>query len=359
MGCRKLIDNGKLKIENGKQLFKYNFDAIGNRTKYRHNRDVVQLAYNSANQIATEKYLYDEFGNLIATPDAQYYYNLNNRLSKVITKKYVLKFKYDANGRRVEKVVIDAKTGRPVKTIRFLYSGFKCVASQETNGEVKFYQWTPRSGIYNGTSSQQLLGIHNPKTAQTLNVLTDGNKNVIGLINNQGAILNKYSYTPFGKELRKLETVENATPFKISSEYHDQETNLTYYNFRYYNPKLGRWLTKDPIKEQGGVNLYGMVGNGIINLWDKLGLENGAYRQYMINQAKEITVQIVEVVENSEKGKQIAKIAVTSTLNDILKGSVPVLRGLSPLNSIFLCLISCIFTIKSSFIAETEPRNLR
>jgi hypothetical protein len=29
----------------------------------------------------------------------------------------------------------------------------------------------------------------------------------------------------------------------------------------FYNPQTGRWLSRDPIEEQGGVNLYGFVGN--------------------------------------------------------------------------------------------------
>ena len=49
------------------------------------------------------------------------------------------------------------------------------------------------------------------------------------------------------------------------------ETGLVYYNYRYYSPELGRWLSRDPIEEQGGYNLYGMLGNGIVNNWDQWG----------------------------------------------------------------------------------------
>lgn len=46
--------------------------------------------------------------------------------------------------------------------------------------------------------------------------------------------------------------------------------------FRYYNPSTGRWLSRDPIEEQGGVNLYGMVGNDPLSRYDYLGLSAGA-----------------------------------------------------------------------------------
>jgi RHS repeat-associated protein len=44
------------------------------------------------------------------------------------------------------------------------------------------------------------------------------------------------------------------------------------YGFRYYSPELGRWPSRDPIGERGGLNLYGMVGNDPVNRWDYLGL---------------------------------------------------------------------------------------
>lgn len=47
------------------------------------------------------------------------------------------------------------------------------------------------------------------------------------------------------------------------------------YGFRYYNPNTGRWPSRDPIEEQGGVNLYGMIANDPVNRWDVLGLAPG------------------------------------------------------------------------------------
>ena len=41
----------------------------------------------------------------------------------------------------------------------------------------------------------------------------------------------------------------------------------------FYDPGQGRWVSRDPIEEQGGVNLYGFVGNDGVNKFDYLGLE--------------------------------------------------------------------------------------
>jgi RHS repeat-associated protein len=47
----------------------------------------------------------------------------------------------------------------------------------------------------------------------------------------------------------------------LSTKHHDDETGLVYYGYRYYAPELGRWLNRDPVEEEGGLNLYGFVDN--------------------------------------------------------------------------------------------------
>ncbi|WFB36357.1 RHS repeat-associated core domain-containing protein [Kiritimatiellota bacterium B12222] len=50
-------------------------------------------------------------------------------------------------------------------------------------------------------------------------------------------------------------------------------SGVRFYGFRYYDPETGRWPNRDPIEEQGGLNLYGFVGNDGVNSWDYLGLD--------------------------------------------------------------------------------------
>ena len=80
-----------------------------------------------------------------------------------------------------------------------------------------------------------------------------------------------YEYSPFG-QLNKAEGVyAHENPFRFSSEYYDSETSLVYYNYRYYDPQLGRWLSRDPIQELGGENLYGHTQNNPIDRFDRNG----------------------------------------------------------------------------------------
>ncbi len=58
---------------------------------------------------------------------------------------------------------------------------------------------------------------------------------------------------------------------RYSTKYFDVETGLYYYGYRYYLTELGRWLTRDPLGEAGGPNLYGFVYNDPMNWVDPYG----------------------------------------------------------------------------------------
>ena len=100
----------------------------------------------------------------------------------------------------------------------------------------------------------------------------EANGNVGQLVDGTtGAVVAHYAYDPFGTTLTASGTAAEANPFRFSTKYTD--TGLVYYGYRFYSPYLGRWLTRDPIGELGGWNLYGFVQNSPMNVWDELGLD--------------------------------------------------------------------------------------
>ena len=84
-------------------------------------------------------------------------------------------------------------------------------------------------------------------------------------------MLARDEYGPFGELLRATGPMAKANPFRFSTKYQDDETDFLYYGVRYYNASIGRWLSRDPMEEDGGDNLYGFVGNDPTDVADSLG----------------------------------------------------------------------------------------
>jgi RHS repeat-associated protein len=107
---------------------------------------------------------------------------------------------------------------------------------------------------------------------------------VTAVASTAGTVVERYSYTAFGQGQvmdasfadRSMSLYDWQTRFHGESR--DEETGYYNYGYRYYDPKTGRWLSRDPIGERGGMNLYGFVGNDGVNLIDNLGLFDWEYQ---------------------------------------------------------------------------------
>ena len=152
---------------------------------------------------------------------------------------------------------------------KFVYDGYKLIQVLDAlndNAVTMAFVWHPESTGLDTPFSMTYNG-------EIYYYVTDGNKNVTALLDADGNRAAEYIYHPFGTIYSKTGPMVDLNPFRFSSEYHDDETGLVYYNYRYYSPELGRWISRDPIEEEGGVNLYAMVGNCTTQSWDILGLD--------------------------------------------------------------------------------------
>ncbi|WP_265593489.1 RHS repeat-associated core domain-containing protein, partial [Verrucomicrobium sp. BvORR034] len=130
------------------------------------------------------------------------------------------------------------------------------------------------SGTWDGAGGIGGLVAIEEEGGRRLLVVDDGLGNITALINQaNGETVAKFDYTPYG-ELKVSSGDVNACPFRYQSKYYDAETGLSYFGFRYYSAKLGRWISRDPLGEEGGFNLYGYCGNDPVNRWDYLGMDS-------------------------------------------------------------------------------------
>ncbi|MCB1208222.1 MAG: RHS repeat-associated core domain-containing protein [Verrucomicrobiales bacterium] len=93
-----------------------------------------------------------------------------------------------------------------------------------------------------------------------------------------GAVTERYAFGAFGfrsimaPNFSHIASSECDFDFAFQGQFLDSESGMLNYGYRYYAPGLGRWISKDPIGEDGGTNLYRGMDNGCVNKVDHYGL---------------------------------------------------------------------------------------
>ena len=231
---------------------------------------------------STESYDYDADGNLWYDGRWSYTWDGENRLVKMESlasgpggSKRRLEFAYDFMGRRIWSKITNLDTSTVLSEQKFIYDGWNLIAVLNANLSLRtaFVWGTDLSGSMQGAGG---VGGLLKVSYNSGNYFTafDGNGNVAGLINAaNGEFAAKYEYGPFGELIRATGPIAKANPFRFSTKYQDDETDLLYYGYRYYNASMGRWLNRDPLVESGGRNLYCIAQNDVLRRWDALGLQ--------------------------------------------------------------------------------------
>ncbi|TAG06926.1 MAG: hypothetical protein EAZ42_13395, partial [Verrucomicrobia bacterium] len=216
-------------------------------------------------------FAYDTNGNMTHNGDGQIYtWDAENRLVKITyADSRSTEFTYDGLSRRV-RIIEKSATNAITSDKRYLWAGGNQPAEErDANGTTVLKQYHPQ-------------GIFTPAAATPLNKLfytKDHLGSIRELVDANGALQTRYEYDMWGKRTKISGTPESEVGYTGHHHYtghrNPNHTNseliLTWY--RAYDPELGRWLSADPIGEEGGLNLHAYVGNGPLNKTDPLGLE--------------------------------------------------------------------------------------
>ena len=262
------------------------YDTIGNRTSDTLNgmsRNYAANCLNQYTQVDAAQMVYDTDGNLVRDDRFVYSYDAENRMisSRPIAPSegdLAVVNAYDHKHRRIVKRVerFDGEEWQTSETHTFVWDDMNIVLERivfvdGTTHACEYFWGNDLSGTEQGAGGVGGL----------LAVSIDGvfylpcydhNGNIVCYVSETGVIAGQYVYDPYGNVFELHGTMPNQFNFGFSTKYHDREVGLVVYQYRYLDPIHGRWLTRDPIEEQGGENLYGFCKNRPVFLLDKLGL---------------------------------------------------------------------------------------
>jgi RHS repeat-associated protein len=131
----------------------------------------------------------------------------------------------------------------------------------------------------------------------------DANGNVTDYVDATGAIVAHREYGPFGKTTALSGPMQNAFTHWWSTKPWDPITGFSEYEYRMYSPELGRWLSRDPIEEHGGINLFAACHNAAIEEVDYQGQNLIAALAW--GAVKQCTRSFMESVVMRELARQI------------------------------------------------------
>lgn len=297
-------------IQNPLSHIQYVLDAVGNRNSVSIDGTSISYAKNDLNQytsVGNVAFEYDSKGNLTNDGVHYYEYDMENHLIAVdggTTASYA----YDALGRRISKT-------DGLGTTYYFYDGNNVI--EERNAQSN----TLASYIY-ANGIDQVVQMKRGNDIYYYHV--DELGSVMAVTNASGALVERYSYDPYGTptiygatgNILSQSTIDNR--FLFTGREYDTETGLYHYRARTMHPELGRFNQTDPLLFADDLNLYSYVGNMPTSFIDPLGLKRADWAT-IIGDVGDIAGGVLGGLQAAEKLGDLSKAG--KVLSNFEKGS--------------------------------------
>jgi len=301
MGSLVEVDNRSAVRADGSAVsLRFSWDDTGKLVQLDDSETGIQtFAYDAEGRVTAvrgrsqEGFAYDVNGNRISANGESAQYDSRNRLLR----QGVRDFEYDARGNVVAElgpngttrytyngqnllIGVDLPDGR---RIVYSYDALARLVWRQSGGQKTRYIWAGDqllAEISDGvTGSERRDYIFIPhsfcpllmrKDGAVYYYVTDHRGVPRWLLDRQGQVAWSASYAAFGEA--KILRGRVQQPVRLSGHYYDPDTGLHYCRARYYSPRLGRYLSPDPLDVVSGLNLYIYAENDPIKKSDPLGL---------------------------------------------------------------------------------------
>ena len=239
-----------------------------------------------------EAFTYDDDGNLLSDGRFTYSWDAENRLITATTRDNLpadlprvrVTHHYDHRSRRIAtaRETWSGTAWQSAGTNRYLYDGWNVVAevraASPANTNLNVWGLDLSGSLQGAGGIGGLLTVRKrledcTGIVRNYDYLFDANGNVVQeTFRTDGAINAHYEYDPFGNTVVALRVDATDNPFRFSTKWFDNDTGLGYWGYRWYGPGLGRWMSRDPIGERGGLSELMFARNRPISLHDAFGL---------------------------------------------------------------------------------------
>ena len=223
-------------------------------------------------------YGYDGNGNMTSKGSGSgtvyYYYDDENRLTNITSgTSYKTDFAYDGLSRLRIRTEYTYSGGWVVSsTTRYIYDGMRVVQERNASNAplVAYTRGKDLSGSLEdaggiGGLLERSSGYYSGGTWTTHHFYhADGNGDVTYVATTALGTAASYKYDPYGRIINSSDTIGNV--YRFSSKEVHLNSGMYYYGYRFYEPGLQRWINRDPLEENGGLNLYDYADNSPVSL---------------------------------------------------------------------------------------------
>lgn len=310
-------------------------DKAGNLYRTQHRKDRKYSDGGRLLETDKTRFTYDEEGNLlqkIVTADVIWAYEwYGNGLLKKVTRpdNKVVEFRYDGLGRRTEKNYNSLLTrfvwdgNIPLHEWQYPASGRPTVTVDDTGGLQQSHPEpvpveTLITWVFEEGTFAPAARISNGKQ---FSIITDHLGTPCEAYDETGEKVWECELDIYGK-VRKLAGDRLLIPFRYPGQYADEETDLYYNRFRYYNPEEGMYLSQDPTRLKGGMLLYSYVSDPNVFI-DVFGLVQEVIRT-MSETEKELTIDNKGLVRGPNNSRGAKWVSIGDTYDTAKKSDYKV-----------------------------------